>query len=297
MITQRLHPQCISCLLEKNLKNIPDSFTNAQKSEYMQGVLKIIGNAALGMSAPEIVGEIREFKESFGEAFDYCEIKDYFNRFMLSLEKGIEGKIEDSSNPLKTAVKYAMVGNFIDFGAMESVDEQKLKNTLENIDEIVIDDTEYEQFESEIIKAENIAYLTDNCGEIVLDKLLIKQILKLNNSVKINVIVRGKPVLNDCTIDDAKQVGMERIVSVMGNGTSVAGTVLNKISAESKAIIDNADLIISKGQGNFETLHGCGKNIYYLFLCKCKMFADRFGVESFKGIFVNDRNLSNFIDD
>lgn len=297
MITQRLHPQCISCLLEKNLKNIPDSFTNAQKSEYMQGVLKIIGNEALGMSAPEIVGEIREFKENFGEAFDYCEIKDYFNRFMLSLEKGIEGKIEDSSNPLKTAVKYAMVGNFIDFGAMESVDEQKLKNTLENIDEIVIDDTEYEQFESEIIKAENIAYLTDNCGEIVLDKLLIKQILKLNNSVKINVIVRGKPVLNDCTIDDANQVGMERIVSVMGNGTSIAGTVLNKISAESKAIIDNADLIISKGQGNFETLHGCGKNIYYLFLCKCKMFADRFGVESFKGIFVNDRNLSNFIDD
>ena len=297
MITQRLHPQCISCLLEKNLKNIPDSFTNAQKSEYMQGVLKIIGNAALGMSAPEIVGEIREFKESFGEAFDYCEIKDYFNRFMLSLEKGIEGKIEDSSNPLKTAVKYAMVGNFIDFGAMESVDEQKLKNTLENIDEIVIDDTEYEQFESEIIKAENIAYLTDNCGEIVLDKLLIKQILKLNNSVKINVIVRGKPVLNDCTIDDAKQVGMGEIVSVIGNGTSIAGTVLNKISAESKAIIDNADLIISKGQGNFETLHGCGKNIYYLFLCKCKMFADRFGVESFKGIFVNDRNLLNFIDD
>ena len=297
MTTQRLHPQCISCLLEKNLKNIPDNFTTVQKSEYMQGVLKIIGSADNGMSAPEIVGEIREFKEKFGGVFDYCEIKDYFNRFMLSLENDIWDKIENSQNSLKMAVKYAMVGNFIDFGAMESVDEQKLKETLENTDKLIIDDTEYEQFENEIMKADNIAYLTDNCGEIVLDKLLIKQILKLNSNVKINVIVRGKPVLNDCTIDDAKQVGMEKIVSVIGNGTSVAGTVLNKISTEPKAIIDNADLIISKGQGNFETLHGCGKNIYYLFLCKCKMFADRFGVESVKGIFVNDKHLSNFIDD
>jgi len=297
MITQRLNPQCIACLLEKNLKNIPESFTIAQKSEYMQGILKIIGNADVGMSAPEIVGEIREFKKGFGEVFDYSEIKDYFNRFMMSLEKDIEGKIEKAQNPLKTAVKYAMQGNFIDFGAMESVDEQRLKKMLDNADEIVIDDGEFERFENEIISAGKIAYLTDNCGEIVLDKLLIKQMLKLNSGVEINVIVRGEPVLNDCTIDDAKQVGMDKIVPVTGNGNAVAGTVLGRISPQAKEIIDNADMIISKGQGNFETLQQCGKNIYYLFLCKCKMFADRFGVETFKEIFVNDKNLLNlFVD-
>ncbi len=291
MSVERLNSQCISCLLEKNLKNIPDSFTTAQKTEYMQGILKIIGNADISMSAPEIVGEIRKFKKNYGEAFDYSEIKYYFNQFMLSLEKKIEARIENSQNPLKTAVKYAMAGNFIDFGAMESVDEEKLRQTLDSAQSIAIDETQFENFYHEIIKARNIAYLTDNCGEIVLDKLLIKQIFKLNGDVKINVIVRGEPVLNDCTIEDAKQVEMDKLVQVYGNGSAVAGTVLSKISDEAKAVIDNADLIISKGQGNFETLHHSGKNIYFLFLCKCEMFAKRFNVERFSGIFINDLRM------
>ena len=98
-------------------------------------------------------------------------------------------------------------------------------------------------------------------------------------------------MLNDCTIEDAKQIGLDKLVNVYGNGTAVAGTVLEKISPDTKAIIDNADLVISKGQGNFETLHHCGKNIYYLFLCKCEMFAKRFNVQKFTGIFINDGNL------
>ena len=294
MITQRLNSQCISCLLKKNLKIIPDGFTDIQKAKYMQGILKIIGTADICISAPEIVGEIRKFKKRFGEDSDCSEVKDYFNRFVLSLENNFEDKIYNSDNQLKAAVKYAMVGNFIDFGAMDSVDEQKFKEKLESTNNMSIDDVEFRRFENEIMSAQNIAYLTDNCGEIVLDKLLIKQILKLNRNVKISVIVRGESVLNDCTIDDANQVGLDKVVEVIGSGTAVAGTVLNKISLEAKKIIDNADLIISKGQGNFETLHHCGKNIYYLFLCKCRMFADRFGVEKFAGMFINDKNLCNF---
>lgn len=291
MNTQRLNSECISCLLKKNLKNIPDSFTDIQKIEYMQGILKIIGTVDINISAPEIVGEIRKFKKSFGEVFDYSEAKDYFNNFMLSIENDIEDKIEKSENPLKTAVKYAMAGNFIDFGAMDTVDEKLLKENLENADNIFIDETKYERFEQEITTLKNIAYITDNCGEIVLDKLLIKQIKKINRYAKINVIVRGEPVLNDCTIEDAKQVGLDKVVDIIGNGSAVAGTVLDKISHDAKKIIDNADVIISKGQGNFETLHHCGKNIYYLFLCKCKMFAERFGVEKFSGMFINDLSL------
>ena len=176
-------------------------------------------------------------------------------------------------------------------GALEKVDEQKLRETLDKSNEISINSETFKTFEAEISNAKNIIYLTDNCGEIVLDKLLIKQILRFNNNVNINVIVRGKPVLNDCTLDDAKQVGLHKLVTVTHNGTAIAGTVLNKISQEAKTLIDSADLIISKGQGNFETLHHCGKNIYYLFLCKCDMFAKRFGVEKLTGIFINDNNL------
>lgn len=284
MKNQRLNPQCISCLLNKHLNNL-------QKTEYMQGILKIIGNADISTSAPEIVEQINEFKASFGETADFTETKRYFNRLMLSLEKEIEVQIEDAKNPLKTAAKYAMAGNFIDFGAMDNISEEKLKDTLDNAQSICINEDEFKKFESEISTAQSIVYLIDNCGEIVLDKLLIKQILRLNSGVKIDVIVRGKPVLNDCTIDDAKQVGLDELVSVTGNGTAVPGTVLNRISTGAKSLMDNADLIISKGQGNFETLHHCGKNIYYLFLCKCKMFAERFGVDTFTGMFINEMNL------
>ena len=284
MKNQRLNPQCISCLLNKHLNNL-------QKTEYMQGILKIIGNADISTSAPEIVEQINEFKASLGETSDFSEIKRYFNELMLSFEKEIEMQIETSKNPLKTALKYAMVGNFIDFGAMDNIQEEKLKENLNNAKSIYINDDEFKKFESEISTAQSIVYLIDNCGEIVLDKLLIKQILRLNSGVKINAIVRGKPVLNDCTIDDAKQVGLYEIVNVFGNGTGIPGTVLNKISPEAKSLVDSADLIISKGQGNFETLHHCGKNIYYLFLCKCKMFAERFGVDTFTGMFINEMNL------
>lgn len=291
MSVERLNPQCISCLLNKHLKNVPDSLSTTEKTKYMQGILKIIGNADISMSAPELVEQINGYKRLFGESVDFTEIKSYFNNLLIFFEKEIEAKIDMSENPLKTAVQYAMAGNFIDFGAMENVQEDKLKERLNNAQNIEIDGSEFEQFESEIKNSENIVYLTDNCGEIVLDKLLIKQILKTNRNVKIHVIVRGSPVLNDCTIDDAIQVGLDKLVTVIDNGAAIAGTVIDKISSKAKAIIDNADLIISKGQGNFESLHHCGKNIYYLFLCKCKLFADRFGVETFTGMFINDLHL------
>ncbi|MBR4100239.1 MAG: DUF89 family protein [Clostridia bacterium] len=291
MMVERLNPQCITCLLNKHLKNVPERLSKAEVLDYMQGILKIVGNADISKSAPEIVEQINKFKASFGETVDFSEIKRYFNALLLSLEEEIEAVIERSENPLKTAVKYAMAGNFIDFGAMENVSESELKEKLKNANDIKVSESEFESFKNEILSSGKLVYLTDNCGEIVLDKLLIKQILKLNENICINVIVRGKPVLNDCTLDDAKQTGLDKLVSVLGNGTAVAGTCLEKISDNAKELIDNADIIISKGQGNFETLHHCGKNIYYLFLCKCKMFAERFGVDAFTGMFINDMRL------
>jgi len=291
MMVERLNPQCITCLLNKHLKNVPERLSKAEVLDYMQGILKIVGNADISKSAPEIVEQINKFKASFGETVDFSEIKRYFNALLLSLEEEIEAVIERSENPLKTAVKYAMAGNFIDFGAMENISESELKEKLKNANDIKVSESEFESFKNEILSSGKLVYLTDNCGEIVLDKLLIKQMLKLNENICINVIVRGKPVLNDCTLDDAKQTGLDKLVSVLGNGTAIAGTCFEKISDNAKELIDNADIIISKGQGNFETLHHCGKNIYYLFLCKCQLFAERFGVDTFTGMFINDMRL------
>lgn len=290
-MVERLKPECITCLLNKYLKTLPINLSDSKKLGYVQGILKIIGDADVYKSAPEIVEQIDDFKRKFGIFSEFSDIKIHYNNFMLSLENGIENEIEKSSDKLKRAICYAMAGNYIDFGAMDSVSEDELLKTLDDSKNINLNQAELERFKSDISNAEKIVYLLDNCGEIVLDKLLIKQIIEFNPNVKIDVIVRGRPVLNDCTIEDAKAVGLCELVKVTDNGTGVAGTALDKISAESKNLINNADVIISKGQGNFETLYNSGENIYYLFMCKCKMFAKRFCVEQFTGMFINDLRI------
>ena len=292
MVVERLNSQCIICLLDKYLKNIPDSIDEKTKIQYMQKVLSIISEADKSMSAPEFTEKILTVqKELLGSITDYSAIKSHFNSLVMSIEGEIEDKINASTDKFKTALLYAMSGNFIDFGAMESVDESRLFETLDNAENIEISKTEVENLRQEIINAKNLVYLTDNCGEIVLDKLFIKIIKDLNPKIRVDVIVRGQAVLNDCTIEDAMEIDMYSVADVISNGTAIAGTCLNRISIEAKNLIDTADIIISKGQGNFETLHHCGKNIYYLFLCKCKMFAERFDVKLFSGIIINDLRI------
>ena len=104
-------------------------------------------------------------------------------------------------------------------------------------------------------------------------------------------IVRGAPVHNDATLEDARQVGLDRLVPVYHNGTDIAGTCLHRIAAEVKEKLEGADVILAKGQGNFETLRYCRKNVYYVFMCKCEMFARRFDVPLYSGMLVNDRRI------
>lgn len=291
MDTRKLKPQCINCLLSKHLNSYHKLFTDAEKVTLMQGILKIIGNADVCDSAPVIVEKINCYKESLGLISDFSKTKSEFNAYLLSLEEDIQTKINNSSDSFKTALLYAIAGNYIDFGALDNVATKKLDEILLDAQNISVNENVFKNLRKEILSAEKIAYITDNCGEIVLDKLFVKQIINLNPTAEINVIVRGRDVLNDATLVDAEEVGLDKLVSVVGNGTAIAGTQLDRISKESKNIIDNADVIISKGQGNFETLCYCEKNIYYLFLCKCDMFAERFGVEKFTGMLLSEKTL------
>ena len=148
---------------------------------------------------------------------------------------------------------------------------------------------EYSHFRSDLEKAKKLVYFTDNCGEIVLDKVFIKCIKEAYPQLQITVIVRGENVINDATLEDAKEVGLTDIVSCIGNGNGAPGTVLKRLSKEAKQILLDADLIISKGQGNFETLRKCGMNIYYIFLCKCDLFANTFQVPKLTGMLLNEK--------
>ena len=203
----------------------------------------------------------------------------------------MKNKVDTSENHLKTAIQYAMVGNYIDFGALENVNEGELKVQLDEAVNITIDSKLLDVFKNDLVNAKRLVYFTDNCGEIVTDKLLISTLRDINPDLHITVIVRGKPVLNDATLEDAKHIHMEDVAQkVIGNGTGLPGNVIGAISQEAMTEVENADLLISKGQGNYEGLSGCGLNIYYLFLCKCEMFMRRFGVEQFTGIMTRECN-------
>ena len=288
----RLKPECISCIVGKQLKAHPESITEVQKTEYMQRVLKIVAEASADMSAPVIVGKIYDLqKEMFGMEQDFTEIKKYYNDQMLKRYVKFQQSTESSEDKLKLAIQYAMIGNYIDFGAMKDVDEEKLNELLAQAEEIKLNPSELDNLKNEIVTKKKMVYLTDNCGEIVFDKLLVEIIQKINPELDITVIVRGLPVLNDATMEDAIQVGIDQITTVVGNGSNIAGTCIENLSEEAKNLIEQADFIISKGQGNFETLQECGLNIYYLFLCKCTMFANRFGVPRFTGMLLNDNRM------
>ncbi len=293
----RLSADCINCMLKRYLSHIPENLSEAQRLEYMQMICKNIGEASKEEGAPVLVQAIKqELQKRYQIQENFTEEEHYFNQMMLKIERTMLSSVQQSTDSLKLALQYSMTGNYIDFGSMNVVDEEYLKKLLETVEERPISPNTYNDMCDDLSRAKKILFITDNCGEIVLDKVLIKIIKEQYPNLEITVMVRGGETLNDATMKDAEEVEMTKLVNVIHNGNDIAGTCLSKLSEDALRYMDEAELIISKGQANFETLRGCGKNIYYIFLCKCDMFANRFGVEKYTGMFLNDKDYIKMMD-
>lgn len=290
MEVRRLHPECISCMTKVHLEKCSKDMPQEIKVEYMQKVLKIIAEAPAKYGAPVIVRTIQKIQEEMlGIKQEYAEIKKHYNAVMMRYENQVLEHMAKAEDPIKTGIQYAMIGNYIDFGARITVTEEHLTELLGTPERFVLDEKQYAEFTIDLKKAKKLVYLTDNCGEIVMDKLLIGQIKNKYPDLELTVMVRGAEVINDATMEDAVQVGLSKIVKVVPNGSDIAGTWWEEISEEAKTLLEKADIIISKGQGNFETLRKCGLNIYYIFLCKCDLFANTFGVPKLTGMLINEK--------
>jgi len=207
----------------------------------------------------------------------YHDIKVKYNKIALNMYPELKSIVENSSDSLLTAIRLAIAGNVIDFGATDG--QFDLENTLKEVltQEFAICD--YDLFCKSLKNSETLLYLGDNAGEIVFDKILIEEILKRHN-FKVYYAVKGGPVINDATIEDAKQVKMEAIAEVITTGCDAPGTILNLCSDEFLEIYNNADMIISKGQGNYETLsEEKRKNIFFLLKAKCVVIASHLKVK------------------
>lgn len=283
-----INAYCAACLLGKRLNDHPADADPKLIEAYQRRVRAIIEDNPHETS-PEKDYEIYvAHDEIFGKSQDFGPIKRHFNTLMLQLEPVMLKGAAGADDPLRRAIQYAMTGNFIDFAAMDSVDENHLRKLIDGAADFPIDDGLLDDFRREILGAKRLVYILDNCGEIVMDKVLMRVMREINPALEITALVKGGPIVNDATIEDAEQVRLNEIAKIMDTGCPIAGVPEGRISDACRAAMNGADVLVSKGQANYETLCGCGLNLFYIFMCKCQLFMDRFNVPQFSGLIVRE---------
>lgn len=278
----RIIESCAECLYDKQKHLTEDE-------RYLKEIKDIIDNRGEDDTSPYLVYRFNKvYQKYFGRQTYYKEIKKKYNDLVLSMEDSVRNRIEASEDPLAKALLYARVGNYIDFGAMNHVDEETFLSLLDRVEWNDKDLDVIQSFVDQCKRARNFLLIADNCGEIVLDKLFLEQLHKRFPELVIDVLVRGGEVLNDATEEDAEYVGINELARIISNGLPIAGTVYDMLPDSAKEVVNQADVILAKGQGNYESLSKQGRHIFFSFLCKCELFTSRFGVPKLTGIFVEE---------
>ena len=284
---------CIECLVHRHHRLAMAKNDGEKAFSYIKDVLQIILDAPEGVSAPWLTGK---FTEAYGKYWPgedaYADLKKDSNDLVLELLPNIRPLVEQAEDPLAMAIQFSRTGNFLDFGILTpEIAHKALWDAVKKTPETTLEPTAYQALLQDLSTAKHLVILGDNAGEIVFDMLPIEQLQKRYPTLDITYCVRGKNAMNDATRADATYVGMDKLCRVIDNGSGIAGTEPDYIGQELKLALESADIILSKGSGNMESLVGCGLNVYYIFMCKCEMFAKDFGVELYSGMLVNDLRM------
>jgi uncharacterized protein with ATP-grasp and redox domains len=273
----RTYFDCIPCLVRQVLDSVRMVTDDKQLHEkVMRQALYLSSQMDLMQSPPAMAQKIHRFiREITGVQDPYREVKNRFNRLALQMYPELKQQVEASADPLDTAVRLAIAGNIIDFGVDSAVEESRVESAIAEALTGLLDKEMLEEFGDAMSRAEDILYLGDNAGEIVFDRLLIEQL----PCEKITFVVKGRPILNDAVMEDAQIVGLTDMVDVIDNGSDAPGTILESCSETFRRRFDQSDLIIAKGQGNYETLSEVDKNIFFLVRPKCSVLARHLGRE------------------
>ena len=203
----------------------------------------------------------------------FRQIKSEYNQIALALYPFLKKLVQESTDPLWTASRLAVAGNVIDFGIFTSVDiEGTVKRALHS--PFAVD--EYQAFKDALSDTEEVLYLLDNAGEIVFDRILIETMV--SQGTRVIAVVKGSPVLNDCTRADAIEAGLPGVCEIIDNGSDGVGTILEWTSGDFQKRYAQMQFIVSKGQGNFETVSDPTKTIVYLFQSKCEVVSRELGL-------------------
>jgi uncharacterized protein with ATP-grasp and redox domains len=284
---------CIPCFVRQGLDAARLATDDEQIHEQVvREVLRLAADLDMNQTPPAMGQQIhRLIRELTGNEDPYHEMKRRFNRLAMEMCGELARRAKMAKDPLEAAVRLAIAGNIIDLGVKTSIAESAIEGVVQNCLTAEFDGQQVEAFRNSVHQAEKILYLADNAGEIVFDRLLIEQLPR----EKITAAVRGRPVINDATMEDAKFVGLTGIVEVIDNGSNAPGTILETCSQRFRDQFENADLIIAKGQGNYETLSDLDKNIFFILKAKCPVIAGHIGCEIGDMILCHNEKNRNLI--
>jgi hypothetical protein len=268
---------CIPCAIRQvldSIRMITDD--EAMHEKVLREALGLWHDIDMRESPPAVARKVHRMVRTMTGVVDpYLEVKQRYNRLAMEMVDDLEETVAGSADRFETAVRLAIAGNVIDFGVNSTVDESVVEGVIARSLTDPLDLDALVEFKVAIAEATNILYLGDNAGEIVFDRLLIEQMPRQ----RVTFVVRGGPILNDALLADAEMVGMTDLVEVIDNGADAPGTILEICSKAFRKRFEKADLIVAKGQGNFETLSESDRNIFFLLRPKCAVLARHLGCE------------------
>lgn len=269
---------CLMCHFNRNMKKAQSLGDSETALAFGKALMRMYLDAPEGISSPWFSPKVAElFQTYYGVGDDqYEEEKKQANRFVMERFDQIQAMVQQAEDPVFAGLQFAILGNYLDFAALQgNVSFEKLEQMLKEALRMELDLQVYEDLKANLARGKKLLYLTDNAGEIGMDRIFAEEIHKAYPQLEITFCVRGGITVNDATREDARIVGLP--FPVIDNGNLVSGTELSMLSGEAQAAMDSADVIISKGMANTETLYGSGYPLYYAFLVKCIRFVEAFG--------------------
>ena len=283
--------QCLLCHFKRYLTKAQGLGDEKTAMEFGRAMMQTYLNAPAGVSSPWFSPQVAELFKKYYHLGDnqYEEEKRQANAFAMERLEQMRSMIRQAEDPILAGLRLAILGNYLDFGALQGqVSFEKMEEMLRQAMEMELDMEVFASLRQALANGKKLLFLTDNAGEIVMDRLFAEEIQRHHPDLEITFCVRGGPAMNDALREDAAAVGIP--FPVIDNGTRIAGTDLNQLGGDAKAAVEGADVIIAKGMANTETMYGCGYNIYYAFLIKCPRFVTVFGKPKMTPMLVREKN-------
>jgi len=272
--------ECIPCFIKQSLEAARMATDDETiHAEVLREVMKHLQTISFSDSPPELSREVHEIIRNITRSKDpYKKVKDQSNEMAKNQYSHLKKLVSEADDPLLMSIKLAIVGNVIDFGTSNRFNVEDMIGKAVKKD---FEDKAYPQFKKSLENSKTILYLADNTGEIFFDKLLLEELAERKK--KVTYVVKANPIINDATTEDAEFAEIDKIATIMkgdaGQTQSAPGMVLSYVSKEFYDIFESSDMVVSKGQGNYEGLSDVDRDVFFMLVVKCPLVARDIGGE------------------